>query len=292
MTQEKDYYRTLELHQKYNVTFDEVRYKVEQDNLPLSVFLNNTKVVLGVYEETFIGIAHCKISGIVSLTHEDSMKLITNGSVSFNTARVRKMTVSCYSTEYPFVAKLPNSVLGKWKEVPFSKIPNNLWLKLYPSETLPAKLMLSGIQAMLENLGNEEKTKEISKNTINAFQSDEFKDLTHTSKKIASEDICIFKKELQRLLDGKKQAKSLGNNESVKSEMKALTLNLCELFPTKSARELWEILRTSHESDDRLDPNSIVDEVGSDTIWWTDSQGKEKTWAWKTFKNEVSKFKK
>lgn len=135
---EKEYYRLDELDKRFNLSFSDVLYLVENSKLDLAFRLNNNKFVIGGWtkENKFIGYALVQYSGFAKITLQNQIKLLSKQKANCNYFwLLDQAKISDASYDYPFESKTPNAFLYAWQprvpsEISWEKIP----AKLFPKE--------------------------------------------------------------------------------------------------------------------------------------------------------------
>ncbi|WP_158972632.1 hypothetical protein [Paraglaciecola sp. L3A3] len=294
----QEYYRLDEL----GLPLSKVRYLVEQSKLDLHVYVDNLKIVYGGYfkGKGFVGFGYGYYRGLIKLYRNDQLEVLKKSKISLiHFSIVDAANIIKHSTKYNFTIKYPNKYLYDWQPKDLSfLIGNELAGKIYPIEGLDSLRMMSD---SIKNYRNQQ----ISDNTLSGekdFNRTKVtfpKTLTVIGHRIKIEDIVILHDEFERVRlpndipHVHPIAAKPDNVDSLRTEsaFKRLVKNLIQLHPQKGGTALWDHLYEHHESDESLDPESILDEVGRDELTWIDVKNIQRTITKKTFRNMVSEEK-
>lgn len=301
----KDYYLLEETENRFNLSISDIRYLVEQEKLCLGVYVDRQEFVIGGWvERKFTGYGWVSYAGPVTLSRSDSLSILDKGrgSISIVYLPNRSRSVELHA-DYPFDLACPNNYVERWKPTPlkdikWSRIPAKVWAQ----ETIPLVRSLSEI---FSGFATDEKKKAEYLESMGS-------QLRNTPKKILSPDmigcksekLCVLHEDLHALglIDSKSFVKSdLNSGPSVttpknrkrtQNRLHTLIENLVGLQPKKTPAQLWNYLKDFWETNDELDPESILCEVSDDVMIWVNSSGVEKTCKFKTFQNLVGKIRK
>jgi hypothetical protein len=291
----QEYYRLDELEKRFNILPSTILYFVESSQVGLYTFIDNLKVMYGGYYKGkgFIGFGHGYYRGPVELRRSDQISILKRSKIRVvEFILVDGSNVINHSQEYAFTIELPNKYLHGWepKDIPILA-GKKLAGKIYPRQGMDSlKIITNALEYYKKSVNSQS-------SDANNLLTDNPQSLSAIGYLIELEDIVISHEALEKILTTNSAEIVPATEKSVNPKSRSdnaslrLVRNLIKLYPTKGASALWEYLRENHETDESLDPESILDEVGRGKIIWIDDKKNERSMSKKSFQNMVSKEK-
>lgn len=269
------------IHQMHEMGFADgrLRYLIEQEKVTPVFFTHTDRFILGGYiNGKFVGYAVAEYSGLLSLTKWMASEVITKGQVSAHYVQLlQKERIKIVTSNYPFNAALPNSLVGDWKKNDLQKLNWDCYPALiYPrdAECLRSKLyQVLKISASVSIDRNE--------SWVNKFSELEpVFELVPITKDFSYDQICIRKSELNALGIGEDKSNSeLKSAAPAKErEIDLLILRVLHDNPNYSATQVWAVLKADCcRKERKYDENEILDEVSNTELVWSDREGRPKS---------------
>lgn len=282
MLQQK-YYRLAELERSFGLSLENLRYLVENDQLHLIFKKPSEKYLIGLLnkQQKFIGFGSANYSGYFSLSKIDQLELIKKGKVRSNRMwLLQHSEIRRLEADYPYRLPSPNLYIQKWIKKDSIEVSDQIWAMPYLNET---EGLARGFLTMLADFG--ENPIEKDNDSLDKFPENT---LIPNSMILSHDDICVTRialKKLGLIEDDKPK------NAKTENAFKRLVHNLIKRHPQKGAAALWNHLYDNHETDESLDPESILDEVGRDELSWVQGKDSARTVTKKRFRNMVSEEK-
>ena len=310
---EKEYYRLDELEKRFDLSFSDVLYLVENSKLDLAFRLADNKFIIGGWSKGngFIGYASVKYSGFASITQKDQITLLSKHKTNCKYFwLLNKDKIVSANYDYPFESKTPNAFLHTWQpkqpsDINWDKIP----AKLFPKEQEHTLHSFKNAMAKtFKALGAEQsKPNEYEKEFDARIPKVQF-----YSEGINFElaDICILHRDLLKAGIGKTQevaqaevtkaispiTKDIQTSETRTDDFHELLVRLISAEPALTAKLYWRNLE--YELDDNkdyrvFDKYNLLTEITVSHIKWKDRSGKPRLpISYDAFANRVSKVKK
>ncbi|MGY8874964.1 MAG: hypothetical protein ACKVJ5_01220 [Pseudoalteromonas sp.] len=263
---EKEYYRLDELEKRFDLSFSDVLYLVENSKLYLAFRLTDNKFIIGGWAKGngFIGYASVKYSGFASITQKDQLTLLSKHKTNCKYFwLLNKDKIVSANYDYPFESKTPNAFLHTWQP----KQPSNIsW------DRIPAKLFPKEQEHTLHSFKNA------MTNTFKALGAEQSKpneyekefDARIPKVQFYSEginfelaDICVLHEDLLKAGIGKTQeiaevtkaispiTKDIQTSETRTDDFHELLVRLISAEPALTAKLYWRNLE--YELDDNKD---------------------------------------
>ena len=263
---EKEYYRLDELEKRFDLSFSDVLYLVENSKLDLAFRLTDNKFIIGGWAKGngFIGYASVKYSGFASITQKDQLTLLSKHKTNCKYFwLLNKDKIVSANYDYPFESKTPNAFLHTWQP----KQPSNIsW------DRIPAKLFPKEQEHTLHSFKNA------MTNTFKALGAEQSKpneyekefDARIPKVQFYSEginfelaDICVLHEDLLKAGIGKTQeiaevtkaispiTKDIQTSETRTDDFHELLVRLISAEPALTAKLYWRNLE--YELDDNKD---------------------------------------
>ncbi len=310
---EKEYYRLDELDKRFNLSFSDVLYLVENSKLDLAFRLNNNKFIIGGWtkENKFIGYALVQYSGFAKITLQNQIKLLSKQKANCNYFWLLdqdKITDASY--DYPFESKTPNAFLYTWQP----KVPSEIsW------EKIPAKLFPKEQEHIMRTFKNAISNTFKTLNKEQTEPSEYEKEIDAKIPKVqfysqgidfVLNDICILHSELIKagIITVPEQTSTevlppLTSNylpnqkpKTRSDDFNELLFRLVEAEPELTAKSYWRTLEC--ELDDLqeyrvFDKHNLLVEITATHISWKDRIGKpRKPISFSSFSNRLTKVRK
>ncbi|WP_289029671.1 hypothetical protein [uncultured Paraglaciecola sp.] len=285
----QNYYRLAELDREFGLSLGKLRYLIENNELDLLFNRGIGKCLIGSVDSKgrFVGYGVANYTGIFSPQKNDQLTLIIKGKVECTKLRIaQNQHIQRLSDEYPYILPTPNSTIADWQQKDQIADNENIWAIPYLRET---DGLMRGLFGLLTN--RDDNIIETVNETINKLPD---KTLIPKPLVLTFEDITVARATLIRLgLIDENSVKHVIERKSVRTEnaFKRLVQNLIQLYPQKGGTALWNYLYEHHNSDESLDPESILCEIGRDELTWVDSKNIERSITKKRFKNIVAEEK-
>ena len=306
---EKEYYRLDELEKRFDLSFSDVLYLVENSKLDLAFRLADNKFIIGGWAKGsgFIGYASIKYSGFASITQKDQLTLLSKHKTNCKYFwLLNKDKIVSANYDYPFESKTPNAFLHTWQpkrpsDISWDKIP----AKLFPKEqehTLHS--FKNAMTNTFKALGAEQsKPNEYEKEFDARIPKVQF-----YSEGINFElaDICILHTDLVKAgITNKLEVvippipTSSQLNQTPKTrtdDFHDLLIRLVDAEPESTAKEYWRLLENEAEDIEGFrvfDKYNLLIEVSGNHIKWQDRNKKiRKSISFSSFSNRLTKVRK
>lgn len=311
---EKEYYRFDELEKRFDLSFSDLQYLIENSKIDLAFHIEQNKFVMGGWlkEKGFIGYATIFYKGLVKVNHSDQLSLLSKNKVNCKTiSLINKKNIINHSLDYPFETPPPHSFLFDWRP----KVINDIeW------DSVPAKLFPKEREHSIRSLRNTFMSTLDTLNVEAPKQADKESDFMAKIPqvefyaegiKFTLNDICILHSELVKV-GVIKQVKEIKTHQELEPELvktnndNSKTLrkdDFQELFasvvtfkPEFTAKEYWRLFESEAEEMEgfrALDKYNLLIEVTGNYIKWQDRSGKpRKDISFSAFSNRLSKVRK
>lgn len=306
---EKEYYRLDELEKRFDLSFSDVLYLVENSKLDLAFRLTGNKFIIGGWAKGngFIGYATVKYSGFASITQKEQLTLLSNHKTNCKYFwLLNKDKIVSANYDYPFESKTPNAFLHTWQpkqpsDISWDKIP----AKLFPKEqehTLHS--FKNAMTKTFKALGAEQSKPNEYEKEFDAripkvqFYSDGIN--------FGLTDICILHTDLVKAgITNKLEVvippipTSSQLNQTPKTrtdDFHDLLIRLVDAEPELTAKEYWRLLENEAEDIEGFrvfDKYNLLIEVSGNHIKWQDRNKKiRKSISFSSFSNRLTKVRK
>ncbi|WP_282166615.1 hypothetical protein [Shewanella japonica] len=294
----KTYYRLSELNETCGLSDADIQYLNTDTEVSFCLYCKSTYVLIGGWVKgKFSCFGQAKYAGLISMTKNQQTELFEKNKVTIGSSTIlQKNKIAHYSTEYPFIVELPNSVIEKWLGISFDKIP---------FEYMPFYFYPEQRTSMLKEFENMCKDIAIRADRTTPYEPPESlkEELFHHRKSFTLEEACITAGELRKANsyfshnilskietdDPKKVTKSNKKNRPIDLLLKTML----KQYPDEQANVIWNMLGEDIMRDSRLfDTEEIIDEIGSDTLYWFDTRADLNQMKKKSFYNLIRELKK
>jgi hypothetical protein len=286
----KDYYRIDELEPRFGILEADLQYWLDNEKIdfvipqPLQNYVIGGRLKVG----GFVGYGTVQYKGLIGIPRDRAKLILEKGKASIDGCLLIEQGKITYLDDlYRFSVPIPNDFVKSWQPKPLSEIHwGKVSAKRYPSVTKNSQQFLKEAFESLVNKDNKSAV-ELYKEVNNILSSPYLE--------IKKEVLCVTHTQLVKLslVEDENPIKPISIEIARRDNaFRTLVKNLIKLHPTKGGTALWDFLKENHESDESLDPESILDEVGRDELTWIDARKIERTITKKTFRNMVSDEKK
>lgn len=298
MSAVKDYYRLNELERNFNITEEDVLYLAENSKINLLLFCKEESFIVGAHDRnedyTFSAFGLVKYRGLISIPKAAQIELLDKGKVSIQETRIlQRENITSWCNDYPYKTAIPNHLIARWTATQQDKIS---------ATSLPARFSPSESEHLLRSLFSDFKkfTKSIPDNPNTSTK--EMENLVNTSPEyhfnwrsvtFSKDDIRITTSAIEQAQEllGKKDA-TPNNKQRTKLLHELIDRALADNLNAK-ARSVWAAIKEDTDLDMPIyDTESIIEEIGKDTIYWRDLRGAEQSMTWRTFENYISNKRK
>jgi hypothetical protein len=309
---EKEYYRLDELEKRFDLSFSDVLYLVENSKLDLAFRLTDNKFIIGGWAKgnRFIGYASVKYSGFASITQKDQVTLLSKHKANCKYFwLLNKDKIVSTNYDYPFESKTPNAFLHTWQpkqpsDISWDRIP----AKLFPKEQEHIAHTLKNAMSSIKTLSNKQSKPSEYEKEFDA----KIPKLQLYSEGINFElvDVCILHSELVKAGIAESKMKSPTEitpsltpltvpNQIPKTrsdDFYDLLIRLVGAEPELTAKGYWRNLE--RELDDLqeyrvFDKHNLLVEISATHINWKDRSGKpKKPMSFSSFSNRLTKVRK
>jgi hypothetical protein len=282
---EQAYYRLDELL-AMGITEGKLRYLIEQDQVTPVFFTHPERFILGGYlKNKFLGYAVAEYSGLMAINKSLIPELLTKGKVqSKHFQLLQKDRISIISNRYPYQVPLPNIYLESWQKYDLSRLD---W-EYYPAITMPTETtsFLHRLMDMFKPYGDSPQTEN---SELSRFAKDiPLLELVVQNRELRFFEICLGAADVSRISAPKNTQKPTlpSTKETTVREIDVLIMKVISASPNLRPAEIWEVLKTDVERNDRIfDINEILEEVGDFEMVWCDAAGVAKHLKKKSFFN-------
>lgn len=318
---EKKYYRYDELERRFNLSFSDLQYLVENYKIDLVFLIEQNQFIIGdvISKKGFVGQASVTCRGLIKIAHFEQMELITKRKIKCTYFRLfDNKTISNFSVDYPFVTPLPHSTLYDWKPKKRNEITwSDVSAKLLPTEREPIldtmkNIFFEGIDNLTENSSTEENDFTALKAYSASMKTSPKLEFFCADIKFTLNDICLLHSDLVRLniipspspfLDGDvihtpKQHKlpTSKNTLVFDNDFHELLAGILRVNKALPAKKIFKILTEESllEEDTRHYDikNILLDEVDGILIWKDRlSRTHERKCSLRTLENTLSKIR-
>jgi hypothetical protein len=311
---EKEYYRFDELEKRFDLSFSDLQYLVENSKIDLAFHIEQNQFVMGGWlkKKGFIGYSTIFYKGLVKVNHSEQLTLLAKNKVISKTfSLLNKKNIINHDLEYPFETQPPHSFLFDWRpkvitDIEWDFVP----AKLFPKEREHSiRSLRNTFMSTLDTLKVEvPKQADKESDFMAKIPQVEF---YAEGIKFTLNDICILHNDLVKL-EVIKQVKEIKthqendiqlvkiNSDSPKIPRKddfhELFVNIVTHKPEYTAKEYWRLLESESEEMEgfrALDNYNLLIEITGNYIKWQDRSGKpRKDISFTAFSNRLSKVRK
>jgi len=307
---EKEYYRFDELEKRFDLSFSDLQYLIENSKINLAFYLEKNKFVMGGWlkGKGFIGYASVSYKGLVRITLDEQLLLLSKKKINCKIfSLINKGNIQSHNLNYPFETPTPHNFLYDWRpklteDIEWDSIP----AKLYPKES-------EHVIRSLSNMFSETFDKATKKEGEESAFMAKIPQMQFYSEGInfTLEDICILHSDIVSLglnkpsidtsIKGAKNVERTNQqtdkalNNPIKSyhrPIDILLLNILEIFPQDKPATLWDKLKNDLNNEPRqFDIDETLDEVGEKELYWYDIEGEAQSLKKKSFYNLIRNLK-
>jgi len=311
---EKEYYRFDELEKRFNLTFSDLQYLVENSKIDLVFHIEQNKFIIGgwIQDKGFVGYSSSSYRGLVKITHNEQLELIAKNKINSKYfSLLNKESINNHNFDYPFETPTPHDFLFAWKPKVISEIKwDAIPAKLFPEER---EHILRSIRDMFHETFDDLEIKTSTKPKSNSDFMAKIPQVQFYTGGInfTLNDICLLHSDLVKLgvckstettvIEDTKQAESslLQTDNPPKNRIKSnhrlidvLLLNMLEVFPKDKPAVTWDRLKNDLKNEPRqFDTDEILDEVGEKELYWYDIDAGLQSLKRKSFYNLINKLK-
>ena len=306
---EKEYYRLDELEKRFNLSFSDVLYLVENSKLELIFRLDKKEYIIGGWrkEKGFIGFAKASYQGFVRISKNNQLALLSEKEVSCDHFWLtEKEKIQNWITEYPFQLAFPNTFLYMWQpkelhEIEWQSIP----AKLLPIEKeYVYRTLINGMDKAFKMIIPSYEKPEDNEEELDEKLPKVQLDSQCIYLKLA--DICLLHSDLVKAgitksisltseISSKNIQPSTAPNKSRSDDFNELLFRLVEAEPELTAKLYWRSLENELDDLDEyrvFDKYNLLTEITVSHIKWKDRNGKPRLpISYNAFANRVSKVK-
>lgn len=284
---DKEYFTITEVED--SISKSDLFYAVQSRELVFSFFIPETLyIAVEPYSEEKVGQCVLAYEGIISLTNDDSIKLIHDKSMQLTSVKLaNRANATVHAIDYPFQLKLPNPYFDNWR---------SRKLRDMPDTDIEAIVMASEITDGRKFLNSILKSNEISQDIPKTFRSNPIT--------IKLENAVLRREHLiqANLLNESKTAhtnEALFANFSTSgqrtNQFHELLAELIGSHPKLSKKQCERILRREVElsKDERsYDRKGIILDISDTELLWESSYGNQQTLKLNSLGTILSKVRK
>ena len=115
---QKEYYRFDELEKRFDLSFSDLLYLVENSKIDLAFHIEQNQFVIGGWlkDKGFVGYATIFYRGLVKVSHSEQLSLLSKNKVNCKTfSLINKENIINHNLDYPFETQPPHSFLFDWR---------------------------------------------------------------------------------------------------------------------------------------------------------------------------------
>jgi hypothetical protein len=286
----KDYYRIDELKPRFGILEADLQYWLDNEQIDFVIPQPSQDYVIGGWLKVggFAGYGIVQYKGLIGIRRDREKLILEKGKAGINGCRlIERGKITYLDDAYRFSVPMPNDFVKSWQAKQLSDIRwEQVPAKRYPAVSKSPQHL---IKKTLESFVNKDNKSGVElHNEVNDI-------LVSPYLEIKKEQLCVTHAQLVKLgvIEDENPIKVIPiESASTDNVLRRLVQNLIKLHPTKGGTALWDFLHVNHGTDELLDPESILDEVGRDELTWIDGRKTERTITKKTFRNMVSDEKK
>ncbi|RTR40990.1 hypothetical protein EKG38_03515 [Shewanella canadensis] len=295
----KAYYRLSELNETCGLSDADIQYLNTDTEVSFCLYCKSTDVLIGGWVKgKFSCFGQAKYAGLISMTKNQQTELFEKSKIYVGSSTILQQNkISHYSTDYPFTVEMPNTVIEKWLATPFDKIPFEFMpFYFYPQERTSMlkefENMCKGVASSMDTSTPYEPPKPLKKELFHHSHSFTLDDACITSEELKKANSYFSRNILSNLEDD--EPKQLVNSTQKNSRPIDLLLQtMLKQYPDEQANQIWNKLGEDILNEPRLfDTDEIIDEIGSDTLYWYDIKSDLKQMKKKSFYNLIRELKK
>lgn len=327
---EKEYYRLNEVKSRFGLSFEDIKYLVQESKITPVFYLQNQQYIVGSWFKSKGFVAHAKVfyKGLVYLNHDAQLTLLNKGRVrALEFGLVKPQNMQNISTTYPLRTPTPNTFMYSWEPLTEQELLQRpLGARLLPNESVDwfelVNSLVEGVAEASQKAKEYSSFDEAGNITFEPLPASDKFNIKDQNQLLKAADILILRQELIRLEIIKGEAPQAiqhqaqieaSPSESKETENKPPKITapdapkkrsnqLTELLervladnPTISAKETWRVLEeeVSKELDERLfDTDGILMDVSHSEIAWKSRYGNLSSTKLTTFDAAVSRVRK
>lgn len=292
---EKEYYRFDELEKRFDLSFSDLQYFVENSKIDLVFHIKQNKFVIGGWlkDKGFVGYATIFYRGLVKISHSEQLSLLSKNKVNCKTfSLINKENIINHNLDYPFETQTPHSFLFDWRpkvisDIAWDFIPAKLFPKEQEHSFRTIRNMYLETLELLEK--NKLKPEEKESDLMAKIPQMEF---YSNGVNFTLNDICILHSDLVKVgvikqvkeIQTHQKAERLSveiNSDTPKAprqdDFHELLVSIVTYKPDFKAKEYWRLLESESEEMEgfrTLDKYNLLLEVTGNYIKWQDRSGK------------------
>jgi len=311
---EKEYYRFDELEKRFDLSFSDLKYLVENSKIDLVLYIEQNKFVMGGWlkDKGFIGFATIFYKGLVKVNQSEQLSLLTKNKVDCKTfSLLNKENIINHNLYYPFETQPPHSFLFDWRP----KVTSDIEWDFIPAKLFPKEREHS-IRSIRNMFYDSLDTLEIKAPEQSDKESDFMAKIPQVEFyaegiKFTLNDICLLHSDLVKvgIIKQIKEIKTHQETESPlieinsdvskksrKDDFQELIVKIVTNKPEFTAKEYWRLIESESEEMEgfrTLDIYNLLVGVTGNYIKWQDRSGKpRKEISFNAFSNRLSKVRK
>jgi len=283
--------------------------------LDLHVYLKSAKLIIGGkgFNQPMLGHAVVEYRGLIQLVEHSRIEILENKSTEvFESIIYKNDDIRQVDTEYPLSIPMPNPIIHMWKpldenyEYKGETDPRIFFAIFYPeTDKKPLNNIMNHIFDSLDKSTLESKKVEEMRNSMNETLFVENNELVDFKRRTFSiDDVVITRDQIESILINldrmpmptmplvtpivqrvKKQKRVNLLGEAVKRILMSQA--------GVQSDSIWQQLRKDIKNEIRIyDTDSVIKNMTSDVLVWTDKGENDKQVTYKSFKNKVSTIRK
>lgn len=212
------------------------------------------------------GTATAVFIGYGNLSKADAIKIITKGKAEISRLSMTPHCVQAVNHKYPFEVPTPNNLFDVWQmPIPDPEKKLGFYFHIKPIETTSTKAMVDTLKRLVE----PDSTASSLKSNLQLML--ENKDIYAGSKVITKDELRISEQEIDKLRTLlKPKEKPLTIIGQPNRPLDKLLTRVLQQFPKEKSSKIWRMLQEDADRDKRLyDIDEILDEVGTDELYWS-----------------------
>ncbi len=284
---DKEYFTITEVED--SISKSDLFYAVQSRELVFSFFIPETLyIAVEPYSEEKVGQCVLAYEGIISLTNDDSIKLIHDKSMQLTSVKLaNRANATVHAVDYPFQLKLPNPYFNNWRSRKLRDMPDtDIEAIVMASETTDERKFLNSI--LKSNNISQDIPKTIRSNPISIKMENAVLRREHlTQANLLNEPKPAHTKE--PLLA------SFNTSSQRTNQFHELLAELIGSHPKLSKKQCEKILRQDVElsKDERsYDRKGIILDISDTELLWESSHGNQQTLKLNSLGTILSKVRK
>ncbi|GFD68971.1 hypothetical protein [Alteromonas sp. KUL106] len=270
--EDKEYFTITEI--KSSVSKSDLFYAVQSRELVFSFFIPEMLyIAVEPYSEGKVGQIVLAYEGIISLTSDDSIRLIHEKSLQLTSVKLaNRANATVHAIDYPFQLKLPNPYMNSWRPRKLRDMPvSDIEAIVMAKEVIDERKLLSSI--LKSHNIPQDIPQVIKSNSISIKLEDAVVRRDHLlHANLLSEPKVTISDDIGR------SNLSTGNHRS--NQFHELLTELIRIHPKLSKKQCEKILRQEVElsKDERsYDRKGIILDISDTELLWESSYGNQQT---------------